>query len=292
MNIKQLKTFVQVVDQGSFAAAAEVLHITQSTVSSRVKDLEFYFGVDLFDRSAHRAQLTAKGRELYGMSQQVVFMVDSLRLKIGNAEALTGTLRLGVVGFAASTWLPAVIAELRIRHPRLVVQVEVALSRVLTERLRESFLDAAIVAGESVDEALHGEVVGKDRFMWMASPSLCIPRQVLGPEQLAKWPVLTFPAESFHFPILKKWFRDAGLQFSPATTCNNMDVLARLAIQGLGVALLPCEYFDREIAAGQLELIHAVPVIPPVEFMLIHRVDRNNSLVVAVSEAVRAVRTQ
>src|SRR5690606_28537669 len=98
MNLKQLTTFVRIVEKGSFAAAAEALHTTQSTVSARVKELEHYFGVELFDRSSHRAQLTAKGRELFGMSRHVVGELEQLRDRIADKQALTGTLRLGVVG--------------------------------------------------------------------------------------------------------------------------------------------------------------------------------------------------
>jgi len=58
MNIKQIETFVRIVELGSFSAAAEALYASQSTVSARIKDLERYLGAELFDRSFHRAQLT------------------------------------------------------------------------------------------------------------------------------------------------------------------------------------------------------------------------------------------
>jgi DNA-binding transcriptional LysR family regulator len=63
MNIKQIETFVRIVELGSFSAAAEALYASQSTVSARIKDLERYLGAELFDRSFHRAQLTPKGHE-------------------------------------------------------------------------------------------------------------------------------------------------------------------------------------------------------------------------------------
>ena len=64
MNIKQLESLVSIVENGGFAAAAERLHTTQSAVSARIKELEKYLGIALFDRSSHRARLTAKGEEL------------------------------------------------------------------------------------------------------------------------------------------------------------------------------------------------------------------------------------
>jgi DNA-binding transcriptional LysR family regulator len=290
MNLKHLETFVRTVEKGSFAAAAESLHTTQSTVSARVKDLEHYFGVALFDRSAHRARLTAKGRELFDMAHQVVALLGQLRERVGDRGALTGTLRLGVVGVVAHTWLPALIAELRARHPALDLAVDVALTKVLVQRLRAAHLDVAIVAGRIVDEQLHSDPVGEDRFAWMASPALRVPREPFGPAELAHWPIVSFPAESHHHPVITAWFKSAGVRFRPAVTCNSMDVLARLVIERQGIGLLPAGHFSPEIAAGRLEVLDARPEIPAVEFTLVSASGPDAGFAAVVKDAVRVAR--
>lgn len=289
MNLKQLETFLQIVEKGSFAAAAEVLHTTQSTVSARVKDLEHHLGVQLFDRSTHRAQLTAPGRELFEMSQQLMALMDSLRERIGSGGALSGSLRLGVVGLVAGTWLPALVARIQERHPRLALQLEVALSRVLLERLKDGHLDLAIVAGLVDDESLHAETIGQAEFAWMASPSLQLPRRLLAPSDLRQWPILSFPQESYHVPVIKRWFRDAGVAFKPAVTCNSMDVIASLVMQGRGIALLPREHFQPELAAGRLEILSTAPALPGVELALARPAQRQTALSSAASECIREV---
>lgn len=290
MNLKQLETFLLIVDKGSFAAAAEALHTTQSTVSARVKDLEHYFGVELFDRSAHRAQLTPKGRELFGMSRQVVGALEQLRERIGNRQALTGTLRLGVVGVVAGTWLPALVGELRARHPTLELQVEVALSRVLVQKLRGAQLDAAIIAGRVEDSDMHTELVDEERFAWMASPSLGVPASPQGPADIAGYPVISFTPESHHHMVMKAWFKAGGVRFRPVITCNSMEVIARLVAQGLGVGLLPSDYYGTELSEGRLEIVQAAPEIAGAEFTLLSFAERQTAFVSAVTDAVRAVR--
>ncbi|NRF72064.1 LysR family transcriptional regulator [Aquincola sp. S2] len=290
MNLKHLETFLQIVDKGSFAAAAEALHTTQSTVSTRMKDLEHYFGVGLFDRSAHRARLTPKGWQLYDMSQQIVTLLDQLRDRLGDRGSLTGTLRLGAVGLVAGTWLSALIAELRARHPALELAVEVALTKVLAQRLKAGHLDVAIVAGRIADEALHSDVVGEDRFVWMASPALEVPRRPLGPQELAEWPIVAFPPQSYHHPVLTAWFKAAGLRFRPALTCNSMDLIARLVMQRLGVGLLPADHFGPEISLGRLEVLQTLPEIPGVELTLVSALERRTGFAAVVREAVQAVR--
>ena len=113
MNIRQLETFVRIVEHGSFANAARALNTTQSTVSARVKELERYIGADLFDRSRHRAALTPRGHELFAFARQLVEFAASLTTQFRDPAAVTGVLRLGVVGVVANTWLPKLVAALR-----------------------------------------------------------------------------------------------------------------------------------------------------------------------------------
>jgi DNA-binding transcriptional LysR family regulator len=290
MNLKQLDTFVQIVEKGSFAAAAEALNTTQSTVSARVKDLEHYLGVELFDRSAHRAQLTAKGRELFDMSRQVVGALEQLRDRISDRSSLTGTLRLGAVGVVAGTWLPALVRELRMRHPLLELSIEVALSKVLAQKLRGGQLDVAIIAGRADDEALRSEVLGEEPFAWLASPSLYVPAGPLEPKDIAAFPIIAFPQESHHHATMKAWFKAGGVRFHPTITCNGMEVIARLVAQGLGVGLLPIDYYGSELSLGKLRILQVQPSIAAAEFTLLSMEERQSAFVSAVTVAVQAVR--
>jgi DNA-binding transcriptional LysR family regulator len=292
MNLKHLETFVQIVERGSFAAAADALHTTQSTVSARVKDLEQDLGVDLFDRTAHRAQLTAKGRELFAMARQVMDSLAQLRERIGDRSSLTGTLRLGVVGVVAGTWLPALVREMRARHPALLLEVDVALTRSLIQKLRGAHLDAAIVAGLVEEDQVQCESVGVERFAWMAGPSLAIGRARLGPRDIAAHPVIAFARDSFHHAAAKAWLKAGGVAFAPSITCNSMEVIARLVAQGQGVGLLPSNYYGAEVSFGRLEVLQVEPAMPPVEFAMLSSARGSNALVSAVRDAVKTVRRQ
>lgn len=290
MNLKHLETFIHVVGKGSFAAAAEALHTTQSTVSARVKDLEHYLGVALFDRSAHRASLTEKGRELLVMSQEITGALHRMRERISDQSAITGTLRLGVVGVVAGTWLPSLVRQLRMRHPSLKLQLEVDLSKILVRKLRSGAqLDAVVIAGRWQDEELRCEVVGTEKFAWMASPLLGLSERVLSPVELAAHPVVGFSAESFHHAVMKAWFSAGGVQYQPTIICNSMEVIARLVAQGQGVGLLPCDYYGSEVALGKLKVLQTEPEIPDVDFTLLSIAKAPSVMVNAVANAVKDV---
>ena len=289
MNIKQLETFVRIVEHGSFAGAARALNTTQSTVSARVKELERYLGADLVDRSFHRAALTPRGHELFAFARQLVEFAGSLTVQFRDPAAVRGLLRVGVVGVVANTWLPKLVAAMRKRYPGITLRIDMALTRVLVERLRAGHLDLAIIAGQLTEPGVASEPLGFDEFVWMASPRLRIPAKPLGPRELQRWPVLSLSEDSFHYPVIERWFREGGAIFHAAASCNNMDVIAALTAAGLGVSLLPRRCYRAEIAARRLVELNTRPAIPRVEFSVIHRLDRPHPLLAPVAALAKSV---
>lgn len=289
MNIKQLETFVRIVEHGSFANAARALNTTQSTVSARVKELERHIGGELFDRTFHRAALTPRGHELFTFAKQLVDFAASLTMQFRDPASVHGLLRMGVVGVVANTWLPRLVEAMRARYPGLTLRIDMSLTRTLVERLRDGRLDLAIIAGQVGEPGFAAQSLGHDEFVWMASPALGVPRGVLRPRDLQRWPVLSLSEDSFHYPVIERWFRDGGAFFRSAASCNNMNVIAELTAAGLGVSLLPRHCYGSELAARRLVVLDTTPPLPPVEFSLIHRVDRQHPLAAAIAEMATAV---
>jgi DNA-binding transcriptional LysR family regulator len=289
MNIKQIETFVRIVELGSFHAAADVLCASPSTVSARIKELERYLGAELFDRSFHRAQPSAQGLAFYAHARELVAFTASLSGQLRRPESTTGLVRLGVVGLVVNTWLPAFLATLRQAYPRLTLRIDASLTRLLLERLREGKLDLAIVAGPLDDPELHCEPLGQDQFVWMDAPRPGAPPPApLTPAELAQRPVLTLSEDSYHHPIVRHWFRAGGVSLNPALSCNSMSLLGTLTAQGLGVSLLPRRGCRAELQAGRLVELPTTPALPPVPFFIVHHQARVPPLAGALAQMARA----
>lgn len=138
VTLRQLSAFVAVADTGSFTLAAERLFITQSALSSLVKELEQTLGLRLFDRSTRRLRLSETGRELYPQIEKILHDLAGVVSEVGNLKALErGTVRVAVPQLLACTLLPEVMAGFRQQHPavhlRLVdCAVESVMARVFT----------------------------------------------------------------------------------------------------------------------------------------------------------------
>ena len=106
LNLKQLETFVWIANLGSFRQAAEHLCTTQPAISTRITNLEHTLNTTLFNREKGGVTLTAKGRELLPLAENILNSTAQLCYKADAASALSGLLRIGVSETLIHTWLP------------------------------------------------------------------------------------------------------------------------------------------------------------------------------------------
>src|SRR5438309_414676 len=118
MELRTLRTFVEVVRQGGFSQAAKVVFATQSTVSKAIKHLEDEFGVPLLDRIGHRSNLTAAGDIVYRRALKILAERDDLVSELDELRGLKrGTLRLGLPPIGSNTLFAPLFAVYRSRYP-------------------------------------------------------------------------------------------------------------------------------------------------------------------------------
>lgn len=266
MNVKQLETFYWAARLGSFTAAAERLSSTQSTISTRVQELEQTFGVQLFDRSHRTARLTAKGKELLNYAERVIALMAEMQEQVSAPESMSGQIRMGVTEVISITWLPKFVKALHERYPKFIVEFDVGLTMNLVEKLRNGTLDLVLAPGQFPGLNFIVCSLGSVRFEWMGSPSLDIPPGPLAPRDLQNWPVITLSGESHHHGRIEAWFRGGKALLRRFDTCNSMSVVADLTMAGLGISLIPPLCYRNEIEGGKLRIIDTEPRMEPVEF--------------------------
>lgn len=145
MDIDLARTFLEVVRCGSFVGAAQRLHVTQTTVTARIHNLESQLGCRLFVRNRSGARLTGHGERFTAHASQLVQTWTAARRELPLPQ---GTDRLVAIAGEMSLWNPLLlnwVTALRARLPELAVRVEVAERRLLHEKLEHGVLDAALV---------------------------------------------------------------------------------------------------------------------------------------------------
>jgi DNA-binding transcriptional LysR family regulator len=284
MNIKQLETFYWIERLGSFTAAAERLNATQSTISMRMQELEESFGVKLFDRSHRTARLTPKGKELVAYVRQLIDLTAEMQQRIAPPEALSGLVRLGVVELVAATWLPRYLKALHERYPNIVLELDVALSFDLINKLHGGGLDVVFALGHPLGSGYITESLGAVQFEWMASPTLGIPSGTVEPRELQAWPFITLSRQSYHHSNIEAWLKANKVRCRRIDTCNSMSVVASLTVAGLGISLIPPSCYRREIDEGKLRVIRTGRKMSPVEFFAMYPIDEFQPLTRVVAD--------
>jgi len=149
MDLRALETFQAVVAAGGIGRAATRLHRAQSSITSRIHQLETSLGVELFHREGQRLRLTAPGEELVDYARRLLELAEQARTAVRSGET-GGRLRLGSMESVAASRLPYPLAEFHRCHPQIWVNLHTASSRGLVADVQAGALDAAIV-GEEVD---------------------------------------------------------------------------------------------------------------------------------------------
>ncbi|MCL4744154.1 MAG: LysR family transcriptional regulator [Burkholderiaceae bacterium] len=286
--MKHLEALYWIWRLGSFTAAAERLHSTQSAISMRIRDLEAALAQELFDRTARTARLTAKGQELVGYAERVMDLMAEIKTRIGDPTIVSGVVRVGVTEYVALTWLPNLVRELNGQFPRVTLEMNVDLTLSLIEKLRGGEIDLALLPGPIVEPGLRNVSLGFVRFAWMTSPALKVPDRSMTPRDLDNWPILTLSKRSNLHAPLERWFEETGAVGHRTDTCNSLSVLASWTIAGLGIGYLPVDHFGRDIRAGRLRVVDVAPKLPDLEYVAV--LDRRHPQPLAQSVADLAVK--
>src|SRR5579862_6030085 len=163
--LRQFRHLVALAEHKHFGRAAETCHVTQSTLSASLKELEEVLGAALVDRTKRSVVFTPVGDETVRRARQILDEAEDLARAVQSAAApLAGTIRLGVIPTVAPFLLPRTLGKLRAKYPQLRLFLREDLTDRLLERLRAGELDAALVALPYELGNLESETLFEDRF--------------------------------------------------------------------------------------------------------------------------------
>lgn len=257
INLTQLQTFLWVATLRSFRKTAEKLNTTQPAISSRIARLEETLGVRLFERDTSFIRLTAKGLELVPYAEKLLRTSALLVDRIGQNEDLAGILRLGVSETIVHTWLPAFITGLHRKYPTIEVEIVVDATINLRRELTERSLDFAFLMGPLSDFQIENHDLIEFEIVWAASPSLNI--QTARPvtlDELADNPLITYARNTRPYAELARQLRKYTELPARIFPSSSLAAILRMALDGIGVATLPRQMIQKELASGSLQEIH------------------------------------
>lgn len=253
MDINQLEVLVAVAREQSFSRAAQALHRTQPAVSQAIRRLEVELGEALFDRSSKDGTLTAAGRVLYDVAQQILNLRLSAHSAIKELQDLhRGKLTLSANEYTVMYLLP-VLPVFRARHPHIKVEVRRSLASRIPSEILGRDIEIGVVSYKPADSAIASVPVMMDELALIVAPDHPLAKkEVVSVRELG---AESFIAHNVASPYRERVVRTFEKQKTPLNISMEMPTLEsikRLVEQGMGVALVPRLTAQSEIARKQV----------------------------------------
>ena len=171
MTFEQLAIFVAVAEREHLTRAAEAIHLTPSAVSTAIKNLEAYYGVELFHRVGRRIELTVTGRMFLSEAKATLARVHSAELMLSELGSLQrGKLSVYASQTIATYWLPPVLMRFHQDHPGIDLELTIGNTRTVSEAVMEGEAELGFVEGELDAPALSSRVIAQDALVVVVGP--------------------------------------------------------------------------------------------------------------------------
>jgi DNA-binding transcriptional LysR family regulator len=263
MDLRHLRYFVAIVEEGQFVRAAAELHVAQSALSQQIRDLERELGAELLHRDRRGVTPTAAGQVLLTHARALLERAELARAEVAQLTGvITGTLRIASGSPSGPVPLPATLAEFQRRHPAVEIVIRDAPSEELIRWLEDGTVDVAVItfAPDRLPTRLQGTLITRERLLALVPYDHALAaRHQVSLAELAAESLVTFPGGSGVRQTIDEGFRAAGAR-RPAVTAETIDPLAMIELVGvgLGVAIVPPSFADLATPA-----VRAVELKPP-----------------------------
>jgi DNA-binding transcriptional LysR family regulator len=235
--LRELKTFMAVARYGTFAAAGMHIGLTQSAVSSQIKNLEQALGVRLFDRTGRQAILNAAGVRALPMAQEMFELFNRMSAPVAPDE-YRGEMKIGAIASAQTGFLPQALLRLRHRAPAVEAKLVPGVSLNLLSQLDAGELDVAIVIKPPFElpKELHVQVLETEPFVLIVPLGLDTSEPL---KLLTEQPHVRYDRASFGGRQVTRFLREQQIDVRVALELDELDAIVKFVESGLGIALIP-----------------------------------------------------
>ena len=163
MTLLSYEIFQTILEQGSFAKAAQILHLTPSAISHSISSMEEEIGFPLFIRSKNGVRLSSAGEEINPYIQKIVASEDALKQAVAQMKGLgTGKVNIGCINSVCLAWIPDISRSFGEEHPQITVEIYQGSYNDVVDWVRNGTIDLGIVSEAASDGLPFTELMEDD----------------------------------------------------------------------------------------------------------------------------------
>ena len=244
---EKIWVFVKVAECGSVSRAAELLHLSQPTITYAIKTLEQQLGFNLFIRSSRGLVLNTTGRIFFEEAKKAEGILSTLEKRLLRRDTLVAPNKLTIATYesvAVYLW-PKLTKKIETLYPQMELALVTKRSSEVIEEVSKGKTDLGLVVGKVEDRELTSIPLYHDYFSFYGSATT---RFKAG----FKFPVITVPdARDANGVTLESWISMSKFRTHPVITLSSFEVCAEFAAQGIGIAILPNRVYQHQRKAGR-----------------------------------------
>lgn len=258
MELRELKTFLEIAQQKSFCKASIKLSYTQAAVTIQIKNLEEELGVQLFDRIGKKTSLTHAGEVFFDYANKIIQTVDNAKLVLAEKTELSGKLNIGTIDSVCSTILPQLTEKFHQQYPKVNINICVDTPATLIQKLNDNtvdflyFLDKQIYDTKWIKEFEKQEDIV---FVTSSTSKYATEKTLCMDEVLAMPLILTEQGASYRF-MLEQYLAEDNKKLHPIIETGNTEFILNMLHRNLGVSFLPKFLVQDEINSGILKVLN------------------------------------
>jgi LysR family transcriptional regulator, transcriptional activator of the cysJI operon len=255
MNVSQLRTFVEIVERGSFSEAARAMGLSQPAVTMQIQGLEADLGATLLERRYRRVDLTEAGRSLLPTARKVLAELEGARTAIDRlTDTVGGHLELAVSTTPGQYILPRLLGSFLSAYPEVTVSLRVYDSADVVSRVESGDAHLGMTGAELPHAKVDFEQMGMDQLLLICPvDSALANRQHLDMSEIAEYPFIARESGSGTRMVVEKALRDGGVDpadLNIVMELGTSEAIVNAVEGGMGVGAVSHWMADKAIALG------------------------------------------
>jgi LysR family transcriptional regulator, low CO2-responsive transcriptional regulator len=276
MDTDRFRVFLECARLKNFSRAAEVLHISQPSISLHIRQLEDWCGTNLFLRRGRRVELTQAGELLRQHAQRVLTDLDMARQDVQELLGLgRGKLAVAAAGLPGTYLFPKALSMFKNLYPNLEINMNYGASSQVEQLLQNDAVELAMFSRKPRVAGLKYEAYATSAMVTAAPPGHPLTRKRrVSLRELALHPFILREPESAGRELVRSYFARKGLNINVAMELSSHEAIKVAVAEGFGLAIIARRWLANELALNMISVIDVPDLKLSIEHGIIYREGR------------------
>lgn len=273
LTLRHIRYFIATAEAGQVSQAAAILAISQSAVTTAIKELEEDLAAPLFDRTPHGMDLTAAGRRFLAYAYEILQKVDEATHFSFETSAITGTLKIAATYTVMGYFLPSHIERLRRLHPGIEIKLYELSRESIEEGLVTGRYDIAIMLTSNIwnPDVTTEKLLSSQRRLWVPARHPLLFSSSVGLKDVAEYTYIMLTIDEASHTSMKYWSQTPYLP-SVSLRTTSIEAVRSLVANGQGITILSdMVHRPWSLEGRRIETVTLTDAVPSMDIGLVWR---------------------